>query len=384
MNLCSNHNILIWEVEHEKDSYSFYVSAKAMKDMKALRKKTGTKITILDKRGLPFFFHRYKKRKCFAIGALLCCILIYVMSLFIWDINVEGSVNYTNEEIRKYVEEQFVPLGKLKSQVNCADMEVALRQYFDDIAWISCEIKGTQLNITLKETIEAEDIKEDSPPMDIVASKDAVITSMITRNGTPVARQGDTVKQGDILISGTIYIYDDNQEVLETNYICADGDIYGESEEPYEESFELAYYEKEYTENEKKSYGFTFFNKQYTLNKPSVDYMYYDEVTTVHKLKLGNTFFLPISIEITAYKEYNLVRKVYTPEEAKAKAESNLNRYFESLREKGIEILENNVTITVDENSCKASGTIKTVEKIGGSRLLIIPETVPETQEDGG
>ena len=65
-------------------------------------------------------------------------------------------------------------------------------------------------------------------PCNIIASQDCTITEIVTASGTPVVKAGDDVKKGDILISGAVYLYDDNNEVLDTNYVSAE-ELYMES-----------------------------------------------------------------------------------------------------------------------------------------------------------
>ena len=57
-----------------------------------------------------------------------------------------------------------------------------------------------------------------------------------------------------------------------------------------------------------------------------------------------------------------------------------LQNYIENLRKKGVEILENNVTIKCDENRCIASGTLVVREKIGVPDPLIVPAVPDETE----
>ena len=62
-------------------------------------------------------------------------------------------------------------------------------------------------------------------------------------------------------------------------------------------------------------------------------------------------------------------------EEAKEKAVDKLNIYIDNLKKKGVEILENNVTISIENDKCTAKGTIVTKELIG------VPETLNITEQ---
>ena len=104
----------------------------------------------------------------------------------------------------------------------------------------------------------------------------------------------------------------------------------------------------------------------------------YDTITDEYDWKLGDTFYLPGAFQRKTYKEYKIVKKRHTKEEAKQVAEKKLEQFNEKLRQKGVQIIENNVMIVTDGKKCKASGSIKVIEKIGTAKASVIVE---ETQE---
>ena len=55
------------------------------------------------------------------------------------------------------------------------------------------------------------------------------------------------------MISGAVYLYDDNNEVLDTNYVSAEGEVYGICIYHYKNEISLSYYTKEYTGKSKKN-----------------------------------------------------------------------------------------------------------------------------------
>lgn len=376
LNLCSNKNILIWNLIAVEDGYEFNISRKAFWELKPILKKTNTNVKIVDKIGLPFFLFRYRKRKLFFLGILLCMTIVYGLTLFVWDIRVIGAYTYSKEDVISYVKDNYVQLGSMKNQVDCAKLEEDLREYYTNIAWISCELKGTQLVVHFKESIGQNDKDKNEKPHDIIALKDGVISNIITREGTPVVKQNDTVKKGDVLISGTINILDEGNQIIETDYLCAQGDVRAKTVYQYEDSFDLSYYEREYTGKEKNFYTFTGFEKEITPLAPKITYVNYDIVEHVKQFKLGHTYYFPFSIKISTVREYKPMRKVDSGEEAVEKAKSRLDKFQKNLSEKGVEIVGNNVKISLSGEICTAKGTIQVIEPIG--------KLTPITYNNGG
>lgn len=380
MNLLIHNEIVIWDVENTEQGYIFYTGRKNLMNMRPFLQKTNMKLKILEKCGLPFFFKKNKKRAVFAAGFVLAGILLYVLSLFVWEVRVVGEDYLTAESILKQIEENYVCLGTRKAQINCTELEEKLRRDFDAISWVSCELKGTGLTVYLEEGMAPKKKDTTITYGDIVASKDAVITKMITRSGTPVAKVTDTVKKGDILISGTIYIYDDNNEVLETSYIAADGDVYGTTVCPYEDYVDLKYYQKEYSGKPKTYLSFYFMDYNLTPYTPKMESENYDTYTEIHKARIFNHFYLPIGYKSMKRTCYTLVPKERGQDEAKKLLQERIQKKIDTFQEKGVEIIKNDVTIKEEDGKMIATGTFTLTESI--AKLKKASGSVKEAEKD--
>ena len=83
LNLCSNHNILIWDLKNRDGCYEFHISIAGYRRLKPLLKKTKTRVTIKKRIGFPFFLYRYRKRKVFFAGIVLCIAFLLYLTTFI-------------------------------------------------------------------------------------------------------------------------------------------------------------------------------------------------------------------------------------------------------------------------------------------------------------
>ncbi len=372
LNLCKNKQILIWNLKKVSDGYTFYVSFKAYKILGEIGEKSNTHISIEGKYGLPFFLYRHKKRKMFFSGFLLCALTIYVCSLFVWDIQVIGTEQYTTDEFLTYLSEAGIRTGILKRTIDCLVIEEMIREDFENTAWVSCDMEGTLLTVQVKESINTEEIKnkKDQVPNDIIASKDGIIDSIITRNGTPLVKKGMEVKKGDVLISGIIYYYNDYDELLETGKISADGDIKARTVYRYEEHFPLSYYEKMYTNHMTPKYELRIGNYNLPEFGRKISYHKFDVVTDTYPLKIGTSFYLPFTLQIKKYKEYEPKHVVLSEEEAKEKAQEKISSYLKQLTNEGKEMIDKDFQISVKEGECRIIGTIQVIESIGKIRNI--------------
>ncbi len=357
MNLIISNQIVVWDVASTENGYQFYTGRKNLLRMKPYLQKANMKMKIHKRYGLPFLIRKYRKRTMFVAGFIMCLVVLYILSLFVWEVKVTGEDKLVADSVRKQVEKNYVSLGTLKSKISCTQLEQTLRKDFDEISWVSCELKGTGLTIYLEEGMAPKKV-EQKEEGDIVASKDAVITKMITRQGTPVVHVKDSVKKGDILISGTVYIYDDNNEVIETNRICADGDIYGTTTYSYEDYVDLKYYKKKYTNKSKRSITFFVLNYCITPYAPTLSADNVDTYTEIHKARLFHDFYLPFGYKLTKRTPYTLEAVTHSDSEATQILQKRFRKKIKSFKEKKVEIIENNVTIEKENGKMVAKGIL--------------------------
>ena len=64
-------------------------------------------------------------------------------------------------------------------------------------------------------------------------------------------------------------------------------------------------------------------------------------------------------------REYRLVKKRYSSGEAIARMQEKIEKNMEKIREKGVQIFENDVKIETDEKSCSAKGQFTLIQRTG-------------------
>jgi len=385
LNLCSSRNILIWNLEYHEEQYEFCISLQGFRQLKPILRKTRTKLIIIERTGLPFVMRRYRKRKLFFAGIVLCCALLYVMSLFVWRIEVNGNLHETDSSIIKFLEEKKVYHGLLKSKIDCEKIEEELRAGYEDIIWASAKLNGTMLIIDIQENLATnqqaqEQQSETATPSDLVADKEAQIHSILTRAGTPKVEKGARVKPGDLLVEGKNPVLNDAGEVANYQYCVSDADILGITQYSYHDSFPLQYEDKVYTDKKSTAYGIRILNSQFTFPHFLHKLKKYDTITDEYDLKIGDTFYLPLILLRETRREYQVETKQYTKEEAETLANEKLKEFCKELSEKGVQIIENNVMIVTDGKNCTASGSLKVIEPIGSRKATSMTDLPQEGQ----
>lgn len=382
LNLCAHHGITLWNLRPQgEEEYLASVSLKNFWKIKPLVRKCRIRAQVAEKNGLPFLLWRYRSRKPLFISVMLAFSMIFALSLFIWDIRIEGNLAVTDEQIMDYLTDQGITQGRLKSSVDYKGLAASLREYFPEMTWVSVKLEGTRLLIQLQENTDTELLEEgEYGPSDLVSNVNGVVTGIITRSGTPLVKAGDTVQAGDVLVSGQVELINDSAEVYGYQYVAADADIYVQTSLDYRDEVALTQREKAYTGRETSRsllelgslhLGFPFFH---------ISYEQYDAVQENRQLRIMENFYLPVFFTTITLREYEIVDKTWTPEQGEARLSANLDQFLKKIQEKGVQIFQNDVKIETSDSVCTAQGTLLLIEK-AGVRAEISTESSPDSNQ---
>lgn len=375
LNMCRHKNIGFWKISETEQGFTANITREDFFQLKDICRKTKTTVQISKRHGIRFLLFRYRRHSSFFIGIAAACIILYSCSLYVWDISFTGNYRYTHSSLCKYLAGQGVYSGMQIRSVDCDSIETALRNDYPDITWVSAEISGTRLIVHIKENDGIkEDIQTDSTPRDIVATCSGVVTSMITRAGTPKVKPGDEVEKGQILVSGIVDVYNDAKEVVNQRPVSADADIFVRVDIPYEEHLPYLYEYKEYTGRKKTRWLFGIADREIEAGVSWSSLKQADIVTDSRVLKLTDSFYLPLRTGRKQYLEYDIKESRYTQEEAEDVLNQKLKIYLLDLIENKVQILHNGVTINDSGTDYVMAGTITADMPAVGYAAVTMPE----------
>lgn len=372
LNLCKNKKIDIWGLKSTQNAYEMYIKISGFRKLKPILKKTRTRVIIEERMGLPFFFHRYRKRTLFFVGSFICLALIYSLTFFIWNIDFQGNQRITDEVLLEYLETKQITHGMAKHRLNCEQIVKDIRKNFDDIIWVSASIDGTRLFIHVKEntdTFTESTVTEE--PCDIVSDKDGIVVRIVTRSGVPLVGVGSEVKAGDILVSGIVDVMNDAQEVTTQHMVAADADIVIETTRQYEKTIEKAYKKKQYT-NKKRIISYVKIGayKMY-LGWPKVSYQNFDRQTNEVQVKIGENYYLPVFLGQKKCLEYRWKTMEYSDKELEKLLNERFEQYCEKLESENAVILEKELFITHNNLGATSKATLSVQEEVGVPRKIV-------------
>lgn len=315
LNLVTYHGIELWDVQRIGECIRFCTLIPNFKAMKQDVHKTKVHLRIVGKKGLPFFTYRYKKRKLFLIGMGIFAMMLWILSSFIWLVEVEGNTRINSMDIISVLEVNGYGTGKFKGEMNLREAEAILLKQYSDIIWVGIDYEGTRMVVRVAESVLPPKMNvEEGTPSSLISKRDALITYIAVEKGKPMVKVGDIVKKGDVLVSGEMPRGEEDPSLY---YTTAKAVIRGKTIYSITKTIHLEEIKKQYLDEVSKTYILKLFNKPFTLYSQKNSTSHYDTMYTLHQLQITKLFPLPFGIEVQSRISYEPSYYTLTEEEAK-------------------------------------------------------------------
>lgn len=373
LNMCRIHEIELWDIRREDASFCCHMAGADFARTLPLMKKTGTRAKVIAKSGLPFYLPFLKKRILFLIGIVLCLGLLQAATLYVWAIEYVGNTQITDDELTDFLQKEGISYGLRKTEIDCEEEEKQLRAAFPIVTWTSIYFEGTKLYVEVKENEKLAETAQETQGQDMIASEAGVIESIITRNGIPQVKAGDTVEQGQVLVSGAVPVYDEEQNIMEYQIYAADADITIRTTLELTQSIDEVYSVIAYTGRESR--GFFIELLGYEIETPLIFPMERMESVRVKKqVKLLESLYLPIYYGTVERREYQLQYQNYTKEEMQEQLLAQLEKNILCLQEKGVQIIEKNVKMEKNRRGYELNASLLVVKPTGEQQKTMLEE----------
>ena len=337
INLCSNKGILLWNIEKQEDVYTMCIGLRSFYELRPIARKTKVRVVISERYGLPFFVPGMLRRKAFLAGLFLAVAFWLISSLFVWDIQVTGNYQVTDDVFYSFLEQEGIHTGMRRSELNIGELEKQIRRKFSQVTWTSGRLDGTRLVIEVKEN-------------------DMSVPEVV-RCGVPKVSIGSEVAKGDILVEGRIPIYAEDGTVREYRPVTPDADIVLEHTGTFQAYLPADYIRKKYTGRQKTFYFIHFGDREWKPEK-KMDFLQYDSVLEACPVKALEYLQIPCMVGRITYREYQKTEYYYTVSEAETVLQKKIMDFLETLDEKGVQIISKDVKIETKRAGWTAHGEL--------------------------
>jgi similar to stage IV sporulation protein len=286
------------------------------------------RMRIARKVGFPFVVARMKRRKSLYGGVLLFIGLLWILSSFVWKVQIEGTERISEVHVRNLLAKEGIYEGQLKMKLpEPQELQLHLVDQLPAASWIGFRMEGTRVVITV---VEKKVVKPDRPqfpdfgPVHLVSKKNALVTDVRAERGNPIVEVNDMVRKGQILVLGK---YGDAST---GKIVGAKGKVMGEVWYESEVIVPLERQRKVYT-GYKEERTFPYIGGWMIRNPFAAD-VPYRQFETIQQLKPMHwwKWQLPFGLSDEAYFEMEWVNQKLTLQEAiqagKEKAKEELRQ----------------------------------------------------------
>lgn len=224
VNQMMNRRFAAWNIiRTTEEDAQLSIALKDFFKLRMLLKETGCRVHIVQKIGLPFLIRRMQHRIGLVVGAISFCILLYLFSMMIWTVEIEGVRLPEDEQLlREELRSMGVKPGSFKFLVDDPlEIKHKMMESITDVTWVGFQFQGTQAILKVVEKTIPE-LEEKTSPRHLVAKKKAIVYDLFVEQGQALVKPNQYVKPGDILVSGIIGS-EDNQII-----VSAKGKVLGE------------------------------------------------------------------------------------------------------------------------------------------------------------
>lgn len=208
INLCSLEGIPLWNLKPVREGITACTSINGYLNIKKCAVRSGMRLKIRQRRGLPFFLNKYRRRSGLLIGFVLFIAIISVMSSMVWTINISGNSVTTNEEILAVLAEAGLEPGVFSDSLNAAEIRFFALSRLENVTYIAINLMGSAVNVEITERTPVPPLITDEAPCDVVSAIDGQIAVLEVYEGTKMYEPGEAVRAGDVLAGGFVELAD--------------------------------------------------------------------------------------------------------------------------------------------------------------------------------
>ena len=360
INICAFNHLQLWNIRRRKDCIFANISVGDYLKIRSIKKNRSIRIRLIRKKGFYFTIKPYLKRKGLAVGMVAFFAIIYLLSRFIWNIDVVGNKTLRRDEILKYCEEINIKEGVLSSTIDTDTARLQLLMNNEKLSWASFIIEGSHLTVNILET-KTVDIR-DSTPNNLIADRDGVIEKVSVSGGKAVVKKNQAVLKGDLLVTGALQ-YSDGA----TNLVRCDGKVLAKTEREMVCETPYIVYNKKISGRSEKRNILTIFGFDIPLSGKPVSFLHKKEVEIFNITK--GTAYSPVFITTVKYNEVVTEPKKLNLYQAKQYLKKKV-RALEKEKMNGIEI------ISFTDEFCETAKGVKLIRKYKCVENIAISEKI--------
>ena len=385
LNLCAQRGVLFWAVEWREDKVlRVTVARRDLRRAQAMGERVLCDIVTLSPSGVPYFLGRFRRRYAFLAGLALSMAAVCVLSRFILTVEVVGNETVSTAQILTELRRQGVRPGAYGPGIDERKVGNEVLMNLPGLSWMAINLHGTRAQVLVREAVPGPEVVDESEWGDVVAGGSGIITGLEVEDGQPRFEVGDTVLEGEVVISGNVRLDPPEYSGLEPTWyqVRAGGRVYARTWRSLTAQIPLEAAVKIYTGEEETRWYVNLFGRRLNFyGNGGISFADYDKINKVWPLTLPGGEELPLTLGRETFRAYETAPGALDGDAAQTMLEERLE---EALR---LRVGEDGEVVSMDYTAARRDGmlavtlTAECKEEIG--RFVPWDTGAADTQEKG-
>lgn len=201
--LTNNHVILYDIMPRDALTVDIWIDAHDLKRLESVMQLSATQYSVIAKRGLQWYGNAIPQRPVLVLGLLLFVIIALWLPGKILFVQVGGNCQIPGKLILSYAGDCGIGFGADSRVIRSEKVKNELLSKIPQLQWVGINTSGCIAKISVQEgNQQQKGIDETCRVSAIIASADGVIDRISVLKGTAACAVGQSVRTGDVLISG--------------------------------------------------------------------------------------------------------------------------------------------------------------------------------------
>ncbi len=202
INITSRHRVRLWKVRRSDDRFTACMYRSDYRRIRPLARGAGVRLQVTQKNGVPTLLYRYRERVGILIGACTFVLSIFVMSLFIWSVDITGLQTVSRSEMNDVLRDHGLYIGAFKPSLDYQRLARDVMIERHEIGWMAVNVTGSYASVEIKEEAVPPEVDDVYSPCNVKARSDGVIVRIEAAEGETLVMEGSGVIEGQLIVSG--------------------------------------------------------------------------------------------------------------------------------------------------------------------------------------
>lgn len=205
LNVAMRGEVGLWDV-HRIDARTLEATL-SLRDFYALRRmmgRTGCRVHVIGRRGLPFWAARLRARRVLLGGAAALALVLVLLTQFVWVLEVDAAPGVPATALRQVLRETGIYEGAWLGGVDTDVTRRAIQTEIPEAGVIAITRIGNAIRVEVDAAVPTPERIDRSAPTGLVATRPGVISRLEVTGGQALVQPGAAVETGTLLVSSAV------------------------------------------------------------------------------------------------------------------------------------------------------------------------------------